>query len=71
MTPEAKKLQGKLKWNNLRMQTRAEPRQLGILTYAVDGGFVVVVCESEKGPISSQEFRSLDEVLKTWEEHKP
>jgi hypothetical protein len=71
MSPEAKKLHGKLKLSNIRMQTKEAPRKLGILTYAMEGGFTVVICESEQGPVGSQDFKTLDDVLKTWEEYKP
>jgi hypothetical protein len=70
MTPEAENLHDKLKLSNVEMQTRESPRQLGVLTYnPLGSGFVVVTFK--KDPEGLQDFKTLDDVLKTWEIAKP
>jgi hypothetical protein len=70
MTPEAEKLHDKLKLSNVEMQTRESPRQLGVLTYnPLGSGFIVVTFK--KDPEGLQDFKTLDDVLKTWEIAKP
>jgi hypothetical protein len=65
MTPEAKKLEDKLKLCNVEMQTKTISCRRGVLTYNIFGtGFVVVPLNTDQE--SLQYFKTLDDVLKTW-----